>query len=94
MDKKLKKVSFKSARKLCSYLVRAKSVVWLEMAGTDETSKIEHFGFFRGMLDLGCLICSIYATAYLTTFCYAVFSGVTITGISEVDSFSIILYGF
>ena len=57
------------------------------MAGTDKTSKVEHFDFFRRVLHLGCLICSSYATAYLTTFGYAVFSGVTITGISEVDSF-------
>ena len=64
------------------------------MAGTDKTSKMEHFDIFRGVLHLGCLICSSYATAYLATFDYAVFSGVTITGISEVDSFSIILYGF
>ena len=64
------------------------------MAGTDKTSKMEHFDFFRGVLHLGCLISSSYATAYLTTFGYAVFSGVTVTGISEVDSFSIILYGF
>ena len=64
------------------------------MAGTDKTSKMEHFDFFRVVLNLGCLICSSYATAYLTTFGYAVFRGVTITGISEVDYFSIILYGF
>ena len=64
------------------------------MAGTDKTSKMEHFDFFRGVLHLGCLICSSYATAHLTTFDYAVFSGVTKTGISEVDSLSIILYGF
>ena len=59
------------------------------MAGTDKTSKMEHFEFLRAVLRLGCLICSSYATAYLTTFDYAVFSGVTRTGISEVDSFSI-----
>ena len=64
------------------------------MAKTDKTSKMEHFDLLHGVLHLGCLICSSYATAYLTTFGYAVFSGVTITGISEVDSFSIILYGF
>ena len=64
------------------------------MAGTDKTSKMKHFEFFRGVLHLGCLICSSYAAAHLTTFGYAVFSGVTITGISEVGSFSIILYGF
>ena len=69
------------------------SVVWLEMAGADKASKMEHFDFFQGLLHLGCLICSSNATAYLTTFGYAVFSGVTITGISEADSFSIILYG-
>ena len=64
------------------------------MAGTDKTSKMECFDFFRRVLRLECLTCSSYATAYLTTFGHAVFSGVTITGISEVDSFSIILYGF
>ena len=64
------------------------------MAGTDKTSKMERIDFFRGVLHLECLICSSYATAYLTTFGHAVFSGVTVTGISEVDSFSIILYGF
>ena len=50
--------------------------------------------FFRRVLHLECLIRCNYATAYLTTFGHAVFSGVTITGISEVDSFSIIIYGF
>ena len=55
---------------------------------------MERFDYFRRVLHLGCLICSSYATAYLTTFSHAVFSGVTITGISEVDSFSIILYDF
>ena len=70
------------------------SVVWLEMAGTDKTSKMECFDFFCRVLHLECLICSSYATAYLTTFGHAVFSGATITGISEVDSFSITLYGF
>ena len=63
-------------------------------AGTDKTSKMERFDFFRRVLHLECLIRCNYATAYLTTFGHAVFSGVTITGISEVDSFSIILYGF
>ena len=70
------------------------SVVWLEIAGTDKTSKIERFHYFRGVLHLGCLICSSYATAYLTTFSHAVLSGVTITGISEVNSFSVILSDF
>ena len=63
------------------------------MAGTDITSKMERLDF-RGVLHLEYLICSSYATAYITTFGHAVFSGVTVTGISEVDSFSIILYGF
>ena len=46
------------------------------------------------MFHLEFLICSSYATAYLTTFGHAFFSCATITGISEVDSFSITLYGF
>ena len=69
-------------------------MVWLEIAGTDRTSKMERFDYFRGVVDLACLICSSYATAYLTTFSHAVFSAVTITGMPEVDSFSIILYNF
>ena len=64
------------------------------MAGTDRTSKMERFDFFRRVFHLECLICSSCATAYLTTFGHAVFSGATITGICEVDSFSITLYGF
>ena len=64
------------------------------MAGTDKTSKMERIDLFRGVVHLEYLICSNYATAYLTTFGHAVFRGVTVTVISEVDSFSIILYGF
>ena len=64
------------------------------MAVTDKTSKMERLDLFRGVLHLECLICSSYATGYLTTYGHAVFSGVTVTGISGVDSFSIILYGF
>ena len=69
-------------------------MVWLEIAGTDNTFKMEHFDFFCGVLHFGGFISSSYAIAHVTTFGYAVFSGVTVTGISEVDSFSIILYGF
>ena len=68
--------------------------MWLEIAGTDKASKMECFDYFRRVLHLGCLICSSYATAYLTTFSHAVLSGVTITGISEVNSFSVILSDF
>ena len=54
---------------------------------------MERFDYFRGVLHLGCLICSSCATAYLTTFSQIIFSGATITCISEVDSFYIIIYG-
>ena len=64
------------------------SVAWLEMAGTDQASKMERFDCFRGALHFGCLVGSSYATVYLTTFTHVVFSGVTIASASEVDSFS------
>ena len=46
--------------------------------------RLERFNYFRRALHLGCLISSSCATAYLTTFSQAVFSGVTITGTSEI----------
>ena len=58
------------------------------MARTDETSKLERFGYFRRALHLGCLISCSCATVRLTTFSNIVFSGVTVTGTSEMDSFS------
>ena len=61
------------------------------MGGTDETSKIERFHNFNRAFHLGCLICSSYATVYLTTFIHVDFSGVTVTGTSDMDSFSIIV---
>ena len=69
-------------------------MVWLEIAVTDRASKMENYDYFRGVVHLACLICSSYATAYLTTFSHVVFRVVTITGMPEVDSFSIILYNF
>ena len=65
-----------------------KTMAWLEIAGVDQTSKIEYFDHFRRALHLGWLISSSYATVYLTTFSHVVFSGVTMTKTSEVDSFS------
>ena len=67
------------------------SVAWLEIAGTDETSKIERFHNFNRVFHLECLICSSYAIVYITTFIHVDFSGVTMTGTSEMDSFSIML---
>ena len=61
---------------------------WLEMAGVDRTSKMEHFDYFCRALHLGWLISSGYATVCLTTFSHVVFSGITTTSTSEVDSFS------
>ena len=55
---------------------------------------MERFDYFRRVLHLGCLIFSCHTTVYLTTFSHTVFSDVTVTGTSEMDSFSIILYGF
>ena len=63
-------------------------MAWLEVAGTDQASKMEPFDYFREALHLGCLVSSSYATVYLTAFSHVVFSGVTITSRSEVDSFS------
>ena len=63
-------------------------MAWLEMAGTDQASTMEHFDYFRGTLHLGCLVSSSYATVYLTKFTHVVFSGVTIASSSEMDSFS------
>ena len=63
-------------------------MVWLEIAGTDETSKMERFDYFHRALHLGCLISSSCATEYLNTFSYVNFSGATMTGTSEMDSFS------
>ena len=58
------------------------------MAGTDQTSKMERFDYFRRALLLGYLISSTYATVNLVTFSHVVFSGVAITSASEMDSFS------
>ena len=58
------------------------------MAGTDQTSKMEHFHDFCIVYHLGCLTSSSCATVYLTAFSHVVFSDVTITGTSEMDSFS------
>ena len=69
-------------------------MVRLEIPGSDKTSKMERFDYFHRALYLGCLICSSYATVYLTTFSQVVFSGVTITGTSEMASFSVILHDF
>ena len=55
---------------------------------------MERFDYFRRVLHLGCLIFSCHTTVYLTIFSHTVFSDVTVTGTSEMDSFSIILYGF
>ena len=63
------------------------SVACLEIAGVDQTSEMEHFDYFCGVLHLVWLISSVYATVYLTAFCHVGFSGVTITSKSEVDSF-------
>ena len=63
-------------------------MAWLEIAGTNGTTKMECFDYFRGAFHLGWLICSNYTTEYLTTFSHVVFSGVTITSRSEMDSFS------
>ena len=63
-------------------------MAWLEIAGVDRTSKMEHSYYFCGALHLGWLISSGYATVYLTTFHHVAFSGVTITSTSEVGSFS------
>ena len=63
-------------------------MAWLEIAGVDWTSKMNHFDYFCGALHLGCLISSGYTTVYLTTFNHVVFSGITITSTSEVDCFS------
>ena len=70
------------------------SVAWLEITGADQTSKIERFDYFREELHLEWLNSSSYATVYLTTFSHVVFSGVTITSISEVGFFPNILNGF
>ena len=65
------------------------SVALLEIGGTDRASKMEHFDYFRGALHLECLISSTCATAYLSVDHHCiVFSGATITGTSEMDSFS------
>ena len=48
-------------------------MAWLEMAGTDQASTMEHFDYFRGTLHLGCLVSSSYATVYLTKFTHVVF---------------------
>ena len=63
------------------------SVAWLEIAGVDQTSKMEHFDYFCRALHLGWFISSGYATVYLTTFSHIVFSGITITSTPAVDSF-------
>ena len=60
----------------------------LEIARVDRTSKVDHSYYFCGALHLGWLIISGYATVYPTIFHHVVFSGVTITSTSEVDSFS------
>ena len=60
----------------------------LQIAGTDQTSKKEPFDYFCSALYFGCLISSSYATAFLPTFSHVVFSGLTITGTSKMDSFS------
>ena len=62
-------------------------MTWLEIAGADQTSKIERFDYFRRALYLGWLISSSYATVYLTTLSNVVFSGVTITSTSGIDPF-------
>ena len=63
-------------------------MAWLEISGTDQTSKMESFDYFCRALYLGCLVSSSYATVFLSTFSHVVFSGLTITGTSEMDSFS------
>ena len=63
-------------------------MAWLEIAGVDRTSKMEYSDCFCGALHLGWLISSGYATVCLITFHHVVFSGITITSTSEVDSFS------
>ena len=63
------------------------SVTWLEILGVDRKSEMEHFDYFCRALHLRWLISSGYTTVYLTTFFHVVFSGVTITRTSEVDSF-------
>ena len=69
-------------------------MAWLEIAGTDRASKMERFDYFHRGLHLGCLISSSFATVYFTTFSHVVFSDVTITSPSEMDSFSNIINGF
>ena len=64
------------------------------MAGANQTSKMKRFDYFRRAHHLGWLISSRYAIVYLTTFSHVVFSGVTITSISEVGFFPNILNGF
>ena len=64
------------------------SLAWLEMAGTDQASKMEHFDYFHLALHLGCLISFSYATVCLTKFSHVDFSCVIIASTSEVDSFS------
>ena len=66
----------------------------LEIAGIDQKSKMEHFDYFRAALHFRCLIGSSCATVYVTAFSHVVFSGITITGTSEMDFFSKILNGF
>ena len=63
-------------------------MTWPEIAGVDRTSKMEHSYYFCGALHLGWLISSGYVMVYLTIFHNVVFSGVTITITSEVNSFS------
>ena len=62
-------------------------MLWLEIAGVDQTSKMERLDCFRRALHLGWLISFSYATVYLTTFSHVVFSDVTIASKSEMDSF-------
>ena len=61
-------------------------MAWIEKAGIDKTSKMERFDYFCRALHLGCFICSATSLYVFIHFVHVVFSGVIITGTSEMDS--------